>query len=267
MAAASDMAPTSRAVTSKDALASDRLHSRWQARLKELTYQQRRARARPASSATRSLAVPRSARPWFGPAGARVAPRGGGPGQPRPQRRHRRAWEVARGRLDRAVPEPRLDLLDRHTLTRERCGVVAAQRVRVRKPLRDASKRGVPAHELRERLLGQRLDFTTACSTGRRARTTWTGARRRLRGARRVRCASGRAARETRAHEAESRARGHSTASTDDRAPRDPLDSVEPTRDPAPRSPPSVNTFARPSTLLLILLTCSTSLTYALEWL
>jgi hypothetical protein len=34
--------------------------------------------------------------------------------------------EIAGGRLDRGVPQPGLDLLNRHTLTRERRGVVAA---------------------------------------------------------------------------------------------------------------------------------------------
>ncbi len=39
--------------------------------------------------------------------------------------------EIAGGRLDRRVPQPGLDLLNRHTLVGQRRGVVAAQRMRM----------------------------------------------------------------------------------------------------------------------------------------
>jgi len=64
--------------------------------------------------------------------------------------------EVASGRLDRGVPEPGLDLLDRHALVGERRGVVATQRVRMREAVGHTSDRGVAAQKLRKTLLGDR---------------------------------------------------------------------------------------------------------------
>ena len=64
--------------------------------------------------------------------------------------------EIARGRLDRGVPETGLDLLDRHALAGQRRGVVAAQRVGMGEALGHAGDGGVAAHDLRETLLGDR---------------------------------------------------------------------------------------------------------------
>ena len=71
--------------------------------------------------------------------------------------------EVAGGRLDRCVSEPGLDLLDRDVLVGERCGVVAAQRVRVRQALWDSCHLGVAAHQLGQGLLGYRAAAAVTC--------------------------------------------------------------------------------------------------------